>query len=305
VMRRGLLPTKFSTLLHPVSCYAPDSDDWYNAVRNNCNKQVRDHLHHTRTGTRPASSRNLTASPFPSARISVGADPPPATLVLSGELKHQCLCLGAYTLVAGRSAHGGPVWRHECGDMYIAQLASGNWAVQKEEKVGVTQDAFLYLADAHVMFPHQSRVAWQETDDRGRWFAGEGLKCEAVEISESKVRRAAGRIVKGNARMPGVDFEAEAADAVFDFIDVESTGVVRPACRERSLLRLSFGSALRCLSPPCSEFVCWQIGQCKTRKYEIKQRYDAHSRCGHTNCSRLPRSSTLPPPTTSAASTRS
>jgi len=136
--------------------------------------------------------RNLTASPFPSARISVGADPPPATLVLSGELKHQCLCLGAYTLVAGRSAHGGPVWRHECGDRYIAQLASGNWAVQKEEKVGVTQDAFLYLADANVMSPHQSRVAWQETDDRGRWFAGEGLKCEAVEISESKARRAAG-----------------------------------------------------------------------------------------------------------------
>ena len=189
----------------------------------------------------------MTASPFPSERISVDADPPPATLVLSGELKHQSVCLGAYTLVPERSAHGGPVWRHERGDRYIAQLASGNWAVQKEEKVGVTADGFLFLADVNVMFPHQSRVAWQETDDEGRWFAGEGLKCDAVvnEISESKARRAAGQIVKGNARMPGVDFGAEGADAVFDLIDVESTGVVRPGCRSGILLRLSSGSALR------------------------------------------------------------
>jgi hypothetical protein len=251
VTRRGHSPAKFSTLLHAVSCHAADADYWCNAVRNNCNKQVRDHLHHMRTP--PASSRRLTASPFPSARISVGADPPPATLVMSGELKHQSVCLGAYTLLAGRSAHGGPVWRLERGDRYIAQLASGNWAVQKEEKVGVTEDAFLFLADANVMFPHQSSVAWQETDDKGRWVAGEGLKCDAVgyEISESKARRAAGQIVKGNARMPGVDVEAEAADAVFDLIDVESTGVVRPGCRSGILLRLSSGSSLRSLLFAC------------------------------------------------------
>ena len=243
----------------------------------NCNKQVRDHLHHMRTPL--ASSRRVTASPFPSVRISVGEDPPPATLVLSGELKHQSVCLGAYTLVAGRSAHGSPAWRHERGDRYIAQLASGNWAVQKEEKVGVSQDAFLFLADANVMFPHQSRMTWQETDDKGRWFAGEGLKCDAVgyEISESKARRAAGQIVKGNARMPGVDFEAEAADAVFDLIDVESTGVVRPGCRSGILLRSSSVSALRHYSLPVDPVfrislpANWSV---QNKIHETKQRYD-------------------------------
>jgi hypothetical protein len=50
----------------------------------------------------------------------------PATLVLSGELKHQSPCLGAYTLVAGRAAHGRPVWRHERGDRFIAKLTDGN-----------------------------------------------------------------------------------------------------------------------------------------------------------------------------------
>jgi hypothetical protein len=45
--------------------------------------------------------------------LKCDADPPPTTLVLSGELKFQSRCLGAYTLVAGSSAHGHPVWRHE------------------------------------------------------------------------------------------------------------------------------------------------------------------------------------------------
>ena len=110
-------------------------------------------------------------------------DPPPATLVLSGEIKHQGLCLGAYKVVPGRSVHGRPVWRqdarHERGDRYIAHLACGNWAVQKEDKVGFNEGALLYLADASVMYPHQSRVVWQEVDDKGRWFDGAGLKCDA------------------------------------------------------------------------------------------------------------------------------
>jgi hypothetical protein len=59
------------------------------------------------------------------------------SLVLSGELKHQSECLGAYTLVAGRAAHGRPVWRHERGDRFIAKLADGDWAVQEEVDVGV------------------------------------------------------------------------------------------------------------------------------------------------------------------------
>jgi hypothetical protein len=64
------------------------------------------------------------------AGLKCDADPPPATLVLSGELKHKSRCLGAYTLVARRASHGRPVWRHERGDSFIAKLADGNWAVQ-------------------------------------------------------------------------------------------------------------------------------------------------------------------------------
>jgi len=70
------------------------------------------------------------------AGLKCDADPPPTTLVLSGELKHQSPCLGAYTLVAGRAAHWRPVWRHERGNSFIAKLADGNWAVQEEEDVG-------------------------------------------------------------------------------------------------------------------------------------------------------------------------
>ena len=41
---------------------------------------------------------------------------PPATLVLSGEIKNQSGCLGAYT----RVLDGRPMWRHENGDSVIA-----------------------------------------------------------------------------------------------------------------------------------------------------------------------------------------
>ena len=41
---------------------------------------------------------------------------PPATLVLSGEIKNQSRCLGAYT----RVLDGRPMWRHENGDSVIA-----------------------------------------------------------------------------------------------------------------------------------------------------------------------------------------
>jgi hypothetical protein len=102
-----------------------------------------------------------------------------ATLVLSGELKHQSECLGAYTLLAFSSAHGRPVWRHERGDRFMAKLASGNWAVQRQENVGVNAAGVLYLLDTSVLFPHQSRVAWKEVDDKGVWLAAAGLKCDA------------------------------------------------------------------------------------------------------------------------------
>ncbi len=45
--------------------------------------------------------------------------------------------------------------------------------------MGFNEGALLYLADASVMYPHQSRVVWQEVDDKGRWFDGAGLKCDA------------------------------------------------------------------------------------------------------------------------------
>lgn len=103
----------------------------------------------------------------------------PATLVLSGELKLQSVCLVAFTLVAGRTAHGRPVWRHERGDRLIAKLASGKWAVQGQEDVGVNGVSFLRLSDADVLSPHQSRVAWEEADGKGGWLAAEGLQCDA------------------------------------------------------------------------------------------------------------------------------
>ena len=51
----------------------------------------------------------------------------------------------------------------------------------------------------------------------------------SYDKSQSRVRRAAGHIATGKARMPGVDLEAEAADAVFDLLDVQCTGLVSPA----------------------------------------------------------------------------
>jgi hypothetical protein len=104
------------------------------------------------------------------------ADLSPTTLVLSGELKRQSRCLGAHTLVAGCSAHGRPVWRHEKGCSLTAKLASGKWALQREEHVGVNGKCSLRLSDANVLFPHQSRVAWEEADGKGGWLAAAGLK---------------------------------------------------------------------------------------------------------------------------------
>jgi hypothetical protein len=45
---------------------------------------------------------------------------PPATLVLSGEVKNRSECLGAYTLCARTHLDRPPMWRHENGDSFIA-----------------------------------------------------------------------------------------------------------------------------------------------------------------------------------------
>jgi len=112
--------------------------------------------------------------------LKCAADPPPATLVLSGELERQGDCLGVYVLEAGRTAHGRAVWRHERGDQWIAKDSDGNWVVQEEEDVGVNDDGFLRLRDANATYPHQSGVAWEEGmgGDKG-WKAAAGLKCAA------------------------------------------------------------------------------------------------------------------------------
>ena len=58
---------------------------------------------------------------------------------------------------ARRAVHGRPVWRHESGDRFIAELASGYWAVLEEGDVGVNEDVFLRLSDVNVLFLHQLR----------------------------------------------------------------------------------------------------------------------------------------------------
>lgn len=104
----------------------------------------------------------------------------PAKLVLSGELQHQGACLGMYALDKGRTAHGREVWRHEGGDMCIAKISGGNWAVQKEADVGVKDICVLRLRNADTAFLHLSGVAWEEALD-DVWHAAAGLKCAGIE----------------------------------------------------------------------------------------------------------------------------
>ena len=140
-----------------------------------------------------------TKAPAPSERRAELA----RVLVLSGELKHQPACLGAYTLVAGGAVHGRPVWRHERGDRCIAKLASGKWAVQKEENVGVNGLCFLRVFDANVLFPHQSPVAWEEWGGKGGWPAEAGLKCDAdPPPATTSTARTPGRVGSGGQTAP-------------------------------------------------------------------------------------------------------
>ena len=45
-------------------------------------------------------------------------------------------------VVEGRTAHGGPVWKHVSKDRCIAKISNGNWMVQIEKKVGVQNAAY-------------------------------------------------------------------------------------------------------------------------------------------------------------------
>ena len=69
--------------------------------------------------------------------------------MLSRKLERKVACLGVYGLVAGRTAHGRAVWRHERGNRWIAKNPSGAWVVQKEEDVGVNDAGFLRLHTVH------------------------------------------------------------------------------------------------------------------------------------------------------------
>tara|TARA_X000000368_G_scaffold331381_1_gene268509 strand:- start:63 stop:1424 length:1362 start_codon:yes stop_codon:yes gene_type:complete len=144
----------------------------------------------------------------------------PAKLVLSGELQHQGACLGVYALdkvqtangKKVRTAHGREVWRHELGDLCIAKISGGNWAVQKEEHVGVNDSCVLRSRHADIAFLHLSDVAWWEESDDA-WRAVAGLKCAGIEeqtpvLSTTAVstgQAAAGRggsSTKGGGKMP-------------------------------------------------------------------------------------------------------
>jgi hypothetical protein len=82
------------------------------------------------------------AAAGPGLKCDVAADPPPATLVLSGELEHQSECLGVYALAAPR-AHGrahATCAVHEAGlreeSLVILEPCPGNSALQSGSRFG-------------------------------------------------------------------------------------------------------------------------------------------------------------------------
>ena len=111
---------------------------------------------------------------------------PPAKLVLSGDVQHRPECLGLYRLVAGREAHGWPVWKHVSKDKWIARVADGRWTVQREQDVGVNAKGYMQLEDRRQVLPHECSGEWEEWDGRGTWIKGPGwigapqVKCAAA-----------------------------------------------------------------------------------------------------------------------------
>ena len=106
---------------------------------------------------------------------------PPAKLVLSGVVNHHPLCLGVYTLVAGREAQGWPVWKHVSQNRCIARVATGVWMVQHEQRVGVSNEGFMYMEDRRQVLPHDCSGElheWKEGDETGSgWIGAPGVKC--------------------------------------------------------------------------------------------------------------------------------
>jgi hypothetical protein len=132
-----------------------------------------------------------------------GACPP--ALVLSGGLQHQTSCLGVYALVADRTVHGWPLWKHERGDCWIAKVSGGQWVVQREENVGVSASKGFLCLNCKDMLPHQSRVIWREwNSSKSAWVGAAALKCVAAPPAAS---RRAQRVGKKRLRFDDMDAE--------------------------------------------------------------------------------------------------
>ena len=88
----------------------------------------------------------------------------PPALVLHGAVEHRRECLGVYVLVEGRTAHGGPVWKHVSQDRCIAKTSLGNWMVQREHEVGVGGYCVHGFAgyDCRAPAPVQDRLAGEQ-----------------------------------------------------------------------------------------------------------------------------------------------
>ena len=104
----------------------------------------------------------------------------PRALVLHGPVQHRRECLGVYVLVEGRTAHGVPVWKHVSQDRCIAKNSGGNWAVQRENQVGVEDGAWMMLCDTTGVPPHQSKAVWEVGDGKSI-IPAPLLKCDMQE----------------------------------------------------------------------------------------------------------------------------
>jgi len=131
------------------------------------------------------------------------AEKPPATLVLSmpgalnGYQQHTFgSLLGTYSLVAGREAHGRPVWKQnvlrplqsQSPAYFLARTpaggngdsaSNGHWCVLKEEDVGredPPQYQTLYLRDDNAEYPHKSERHWAVCEAGGKPGAYQELR---------------------------------------------------------------------------------------------------------------------------------
>ena len=109
--------------------------------------------------------------------------PPPASLVLTGELKDQETSLGVYVLVEDCTVNDCPVWQHISRDRCIAKYRNGHWLVQQTKNVGVNDYCHLRLPDSTVPLPHLSSVMWEEFDSAEARAWIDAPVCQCAEDS--------------------------------------------------------------------------------------------------------------------------